>query len=87
MPTITLGITCPSAQTSLGQARALDTSGLTATGGFSVAVLNKEHDREAFDCGRAELNAYLRTQARQEMDRGSAVVYVQRGRRIRQGSA
>ena len=39
-------------------------------------VLNKEHDREAFDCGHAELNAYLRTQARQEMNRGSAVVYV-----------
>lgn len=48
----------------------------TATGGFSVEVLSKEHDREAFDCGHSELNAYLRTQARQEMDRGSAVVYV-----------
>jgi predicted GNAT family N-acyltransferase len=48
----------------------------TATGGFIVEVLNKEHDRGAFDCGHAELNAYLRTQARQEMDRGSAIVYV-----------
>jgi predicted GNAT family N-acyltransferase len=49
---------------------------LTATGGFIVEVLSKQHDREAFDCGHSELNAYLRTQARQEMDRGSAVVYV-----------
>jgi GNAT superfamily N-acetyltransferase len=71
-----LGITWPFAQTSLGQARALDTSVSTATGGFIVAVLNKEHDREAFDCGQPELNTYVRTQARQEMDRGSAVVYV-----------
>jgi predicted GNAT family N-acyltransferase len=48
----------------------------TATNGFIVGVLSKEHDREAFDCGHSELNAYLRTQARQEMDRGSALVYV-----------
>jgi predicted GNAT family N-acyltransferase len=71
-----LSISWPLAQTSLGQARALDTSVSTATGGFIVEALNKEHDREAFACGHAELNAYLRTQARQEMDRGSAVVYV-----------
>jgi hypothetical protein len=48
----------------------------TATGGFIVEVLGKEHDRETFNCGHAKLNAYLRTQARQEMDRGSVVVYV-----------
>ena len=30
----------------------------------------------SFDCGHSELNAYLRTQARQEMDRGSASVSV-----------
>lgn len=48
----------------------------TATSGFIVEVLSKEHDREALDCGRSELNAYLRTQARQEMDRGAAIVYV-----------
>ena len=48
----------------------------TATGGFIVEVLGKEHDRESFDCGNADLNAYLQTQARQEMDRGAAVVYV-----------
>ena len=48
----------------------------TSTGGFIVEVLSKEHDRATFDCGHADLNAYLRTQARQEMDRGAAVVYV-----------
>jgi predicted GNAT family N-acyltransferase len=48
----------------------------TATGRFIVEVLSKEHDRKAFDCDHSELNAYLRTQARQEMDRGSAIVYV-----------
>ena len=71
-----VGTTCPFAQTSPGQASALDISVSTATGGFIVEVLGKEHDREAFDCGHSELNAYLRTQARQEMDRGSAIVYV-----------
>ena len=68
--------TGPFAQTSFGDASALDLSVPTVTGGFSVEVLRKEHDREAFDCGHSELNAYLRTQARQEMDRGSAIVYV-----------
>jgi len=48
----------------------------TATGGFIVEMLSKEHDRESFDCGNADLNAYLQTQARQQMDRGAAVVYV-----------
>jgi predicted GNAT family N-acyltransferase len=71
-----LSITCWVAQTSLGQARALDASVSTATDVFIVEGLRKEHDREAFDGGHSELNAYLRTRARQEMDRGSAVVYV-----------
>ena len=71
-----IGTTCPFAQTSPGQANALDVSVSTVTGGFIVEKLSKEHDREAFDCGQSELNAYLRTQARQEMDRGSAIVYV-----------
>jgi predicted GNAT family N-acyltransferase len=70
------GIVWPLAQASLDQARALDTSVSTATRGFIVEVLGKEHDRETFDCSHADLNAYLRTQARQEMDRGAAVVYV-----------
>ncbi|MGH7554925.1 MAG: GNAT family N-acetyltransferase [Longimicrobiales bacterium] len=47
-----------------------------ATGGFIVEVLGQEHDRGTFDCGHADLNAYLHTQARQDMDRGAAVVYV-----------
>lgn len=48
----------------------------TATRDFIVELLTKEHDRELFDCGHPDLNAYLRTQARQEMERGAAVVYV-----------
>lgn len=43
---------------------------------FRIELLRKEHDRSGFDCGSAELNAYLRTQARQDVDRGAAVVYV-----------
>ena len=42
----------------------------------SIEVLRKDHRREAFDCGVEELNRYVRTQARQEMDRDVAVVYV-----------
>lgn len=34
------------------------------------------HDREAFDCGIEPLNLFLRTQARKEMERRSAVTYV-----------
>lgn len=47
-----------------------------STRAFAVERLRKEHHRESFDCGNAELNAYLRIQARQEMERGVAVVYV-----------
>jgi predicted GNAT family N-acyltransferase len=46
------------------------------TGGFAVELLRTNHNREVFDCGNAELDNYLRTQARQEMERGAAVVYV-----------
>jgi predicted GNAT family N-acyltransferase len=45
-------------------------------GAFLVEPLNPQHDRERFDCGVEALNRYLRTQARQEMDRGGAVIYV-----------
>lgn len=45
-------------------------------GDLIVEVLSREHDRKSFDCGHPGLNAYLRTQARQEMDRDAAVVYV-----------
>ncbi len=44
--------------------------------GVTVELLRDGHNREAFDCGNLALNAYLRTQARQDMERGVAVVYV-----------
>ncbi len=43
---------------------------------FLVEPLRPQHDREHFDCGVEALNLYLRTQARQQMDRNVAVVYV-----------
>jgi predicted GNAT family N-acyltransferase len=44
--------------------------------GFSIGVLGKRHEREDFDCGSEALNRYVRTQARQEMERDVAIVYV-----------
>jgi predicted GNAT family N-acyltransferase len=41
-----------------------------------VEPLNPRHDRERFDCGVDALNRYLRAQARQEMTRDIAVIYV-----------
>ncbi len=43
---------------------------------FSVEVLEKRHQRDNFDCGGDALNRYIRTQARQEMERDVAIVYV-----------
>ncbi len=43
---------------------------------FSVEVLEKRHQRDHFDCGSDALNRYIRTQARQEMERDVAIVYV-----------
>ena len=43
---------------------------------FLVEPLGPHHDRQRFDCGVEALNRYLLTQARQEMDRDVAVVYV-----------
>ena len=43
---------------------------------FSVEVLQKAHQRDGFDCGVDDLNRYIRALARQDMDRGAAVVYV-----------
>ena len=40
---------------------------------FLVEPLGPHHDRQRFDCGVAALDRYLRTQARQEMDRDVAV--------------
>ena len=43
---------------------------------FSIHVFEKVYQRDSCDCGVDDLNRYLRTQARQDMDRGAAVVYV-----------
>jgi predicted GNAT family N-acyltransferase len=43
---------------------------------FFVEPLDPRHDRERFDCGVEALNRYLRAQARQEMMRDIAVIYV-----------
>lgn len=43
---------------------------------FFVERLNPRHDRERFTCGVEALDRYLRVQARQEMTRDIAVVYV-----------
>lgn len=43
---------------------------------FLIEPLGPPHDRLSFDCGVEPLNRYLRTQARQEMERDVAVVYV-----------
>jgi len=43
---------------------------------FAVEVLGKYHQRDDFDCGTEALNRYVRTQARQEMERDVAIVYV-----------
>ena len=49
---------------------------MPATPTFSIEVLAKHHHRGDFDCGSDALNRYITTQARQEMDRGAAIVYV-----------
>lgn len=38
--------------------------------------ISKAHDREAFDCGEAELNEFLRRHARQSHERGGAKTFV-----------
>lgn len=43
---------------------------------FVVALLDKTHDRAAFDCGLSELDNYLKRQARQDLERGAATAYV-----------
>ena len=43
---------------------------------FPAEVLGKHHRRDDFDCGIEPLNRYIRTQARQEMERDIAIVYV-----------
>lgn len=43
---------------------------------FRLQVLSKEHDRERFCCGVASLDAYLKTQATQDMRRKANAVFV-----------
>ena len=38
--------------------------------------ISKAHDREAFDCGEAELNEFLRRHARQSNEKGGAITFV-----------
>jgi GNAT superfamily N-acetyltransferase len=38
--------------------------------------VSKDHDREAFDCGDAQLNEFLRRHARQSHERGGAKTFV-----------
>lgn len=40
------------------------------------APISKAHDRDAFDCGEAELNAFLRRHARQSHEKGGAKTFV-----------
>lgn len=45
-------------------------------GDFIVELLSAKHERAAFDCGVPALNAYLKTRARQDAERGVATPYV-----------
>lgn len=40
------------------------------------APISKAHDREAFDCGEADLNEFLRRHARQSHEKGGAKTFV-----------
>jgi len=46
------------------------------TTGFHFEPLNPEHDREGFRCGEPALDAYLQRQARQDISRNLARVYI-----------
>lgn len=43
---------------------------------LKIEALALRHERQAFDCGRGELNGYLRTIARQHVDKGVSRTYV-----------
>ncbi len=47
-----------------------------STASFSIELLAKAHERDRFDCGVDALNRFIHAQARQDMDRGVAVVCV-----------
>lgn len=44
--------------------------------GWHEEPIAKQHDRAGFDCGQPELNAYLKTQARQSHERGGAKTFL-----------
>lgn len=41
-----------------------------------IVPLTGSHDRQGFDCGRAELNDWLRSVARQHQDKGLSKTFV-----------
>jgi GNAT superfamily N-acetyltransferase len=43
---------------------------------MQITALTGSHDRQGFDCGRDELNAWLRTVARQHQDKGLSRTFV-----------
>lgn len=43
---------------------------------LKIAALTREHDRAAFDCGVAELNAFLKATARQHGEKGLSRTFV-----------
>lgn len=43
---------------------------------FTIERLSTAHDRTRFECGVPALNDYIRRQARQDMERAAATVYV-----------
>ena len=43
---------------------------------FRLEPLGKEHDRDGFSCGKADLDAYLKMQASQDMRRKANAVFV-----------
>jgi ribosomal protein S18 acetylase RimI-like enzyme len=45
-----------------------------------IGVLSREHDRAGFDCGVPELNAFLKSTARQHGDKGISRTFVLTGR-------
>ena len=49
---------------------------MSAVANVSIAPLSTRHDRTLFDCGRAELNEYLRRYARQHAEAGVSRTFV-----------
>jgi GNAT superfamily N-acetyltransferase len=43
---------------------------------MQVVILSKSHNRDGFDCGNADLNRFLKTQARQDAERDFSRTYV-----------